>query len=260
MHEIVPIVPFDLNQIPEGEVHDSGRRTRRTVLRFDRPEVRGEGPAAERVEFCAALLLYMEEWCALEGGHASVLVSSLEDEGLTEKLEGLGKIPANTREDRGVALRKAAAFHVSQFHDQVLEIFESIALKSDDEFLVIQSERIGRVEFHGREAMAHLEVFIHHSLSSRFGQPVPISRLHEGIDEQVALLPRLYDQSDSFLTLVMMRIHIGGSLCERKIGVGCIKIAPEPGLIEIRRHSVEVLERICDPPENKVRVCTNAKG
>ena len=113
MHEVVPIVPFDLNQIPEGEVYNSCRGTRCAVLGFNLSEVGGESPAAERFELRAALLLYIEEWCAPEGGHAAVLVSSLEDEGLTEKLEGLGKIPADTGEDGRVTLRKAAGFDVS---------------------------------------------------------------------------------------------------------------------------------------------------
>jgi hypothetical protein len=70
-------------------------------------------------------------------------------------------------------------------HYEIKEVLGMIGLEGYDELLVVQAERVRRVQLHRREAVTDLDVYVHHLLSLLERKHVPRARLHERVHEEV---------------------------------------------------------------------------
>ena len=98
-------------------------------------------------------------------------------------------MPRHRRGDAGerrrVAQRVEAGLRLAQLHHEVEEVAGLVRLERDDELLVVEPERIRRVELHGRILAADADVRVHHRLALLLREVVPGPRLHERVDEEI---------------------------------------------------------------------------
>src|SRR5256714_14205814 len=70
-------------------------------------------------------------------------------------VEALGERELSAREHRRVAQGVAARLRLAEFLHEVQEVRRVVGLESDDELLVVETERVGRVQTHGAGLCAH---------------------------------------------------------------------------------------------------------
>src|SRR6202022_4995447 len=86
----------------------------------------------------------------------------------------------NAGEDRRLAFGVAARLRLPQLHYQVEEGGGLVAFEGDDEFLVVEAERIRGIDLDLRVAMPDREVLDHHRLAPLVGKGVQERLLHHG--------------------------------------------------------------------------------
>ena len=89
-------------------------------------------------------------------------------------------------EDRRIADRRAPALGGTKSAHELAERGQVVGLVSNHEVLVVDAERVGQQLAHLRVTVADLHVLVHHALPGVLVGQVPISRLREGIHDQVA--------------------------------------------------------------------------
>src|SRR5216684_6878274 len=68
---------------------------------------------------------------------------------LPQSVKTLGQGALSTGEHRRVAQGERARFGLAQFLDQIEEVGRLVCLKRDHEFLIVEAERVGRVQPYG---------------------------------------------------------------------------------------------------------------
>src|SRR5918911_548524 len=102
----------------------------------------------------------------------------------TERLQALGERALAAGVHRRVAQRVRGGLRLAQLLDEIEEVGRLLRLEGDDELLIVEAERVGRVQLNGAVLRADAYVLVHHLLALLDGQPVPLARLHERIDEE----------------------------------------------------------------------------
>src|SRR6266516_3635514 len=90
----------------------------------------------------------------------------------------------NTRKNRRVPLRVFARLGLAQFHNQVEKIFGFFRFECNDKVLIVETERVGRIEFYAREFVANFDVAVHKFLAAFEGEEIPVAGFDEGVDEE----------------------------------------------------------------------------
>ena len=103
-----------------------------------------------------------------------------------EGVERFGQSHAGGGVKGSVAEGKAACLGFAQLLDEVEEVGGLVGLESDDELVVVEAEAVGGVEPDAGVLAADADVLVHEGLAFVVGEPVPISGLHERVDEEVA--------------------------------------------------------------------------
>jgi len=91
-------------------------------------------------------------------------------------------------EHRRVAHRVFRRLRLAQLLDQVEKFGGGLGLKGHHEVLIVEAERVRRVDLHARILMSDGDVIVHDPLAFGHRQQVPVARLHEWIDEKERLL------------------------------------------------------------------------
>ena len=122
-------------------------------------------------------------------------------------------------ENRGVAFGVAGAFGFAEFLDQVEKIAGEFGFESHDEFLVVEPERISRVEPDGLVLIPNFDVLIHDALAGVLGEQVPLALFHKWVDEDVFVLAGADDRA-RFIVRGVQLIDVGGAfgLGEKRMG------------------------------------------
>ena len=100
-------------------------------------------------------------------------------------------------ERRGVALGVGGRLGRAQALDEVEEARRVVGLERDDELLVVEAERVRRVEVDVGVLAADLDVLLHDPPALVGGLGVPLARLDERVDEQVAAVAGRTSRRDS---------------------------------------------------------------
>src|SRR4051794_24987880 len=102
-----------------------------------------------------------------------------------ERVEGVPDAAGDTGEDGCVAQSVGARLAASQLLHQIEEVAGVIRLERDHELLVVEPERVSRVDRDRRVLPADLDVLAHDPHPLRARQAVPVPDLPERIDEEV---------------------------------------------------------------------------
>ena len=127
-----------------------------------------------------------------------------------------------------------------------------VGLERDDELLVVEAERVRRVEVDVRVLLADLDVLLHDLPALVRGHRVPLARLDERVDEQVAAVGR----ADLQARLVGVLRRLG----HRQVGVGLGAPLHQPALGEHDVELVDALEVRRLAEQHQVGVAAGADG
>src|SRR6266568_3267999 len=81
--------------------------------------------------------------------------------------------------------RVLARLTTSELHDEVEKVFRSVRLEGQDEFVIIQAERVGSVNGYRRELVSDLNMGLHDATPLLEGYAVPFTLLRERVDEEI---------------------------------------------------------------------------
>src|SRR3989454_2165614 len=160
----------------------------------------------------------------------------------------------DTREDRRFPLRVLARLARAELHDEVEEVERVVRLERQHELLVIQAERVGRVNRHVRVLVPHAEVIPHDALPPFERDRVPLPFLDERVHEQVPAPERRGTCPEAVLPSVGVAAQVLGSLARREIGVHGLEVVAEFRRGDPPGHLPERLQTRVDDPHHEVRV------
>ena len=106
---------------------------------------------------------------------------------LAKLIEHIFRRHADAGEYRRITQRVNTDLRFSQLLHEIKEVFREVGLESHHEFLVVDAERISRIELDSGEQMADTDVLTHQSLALFKRQQVPRARFPEGVNEDVFL-------------------------------------------------------------------------
>ena len=130
---------------------------------------------------------------------------------------------------------------------------EQAALEGDDELLVVEAERVGRVDRDLGVAAADLDVAFHDSPALLRRQPVPAALLDHRVEEEVLAL-RHADLGPSLL------LRVGGAFGHREVRVRGLSPLRQPALAEHHVEGVDVVEVGALAEQQQVDVAARAYG
>ena len=153
-------------------------------------------------------------------------------------------------EDRCVAQSVGARLARPQLMDQIEEVARLVALERDHELLVVEPERVRRVDADLRVAAADRDVLAHdaHALLGR--KAVPLALLLERIHEQVLVL--------AGVDLEPVLLGVLGLLGHREVGVGRVGPSHQAALAQHDVELVDVGEARGGGPQHQVGVAARA--
>ena len=133
--------------------------------------------------------------------------------GLDRKTRSMINLTMLSALNRGAELRLhlKAALTNGVTRDEIKEIRGFVRLKGDDKLLIVQAERVGRVQFHGTIFRADADVLVHHLLPLFGRARVQFARLDERIDEQVIGFAR-HDVQPVLDMLRVILVNVHGAL------------------------------------------------
>ena len=141
-------------------------------------------------------------------------------------------------------LRRAQAL------DEIEERARVVGLERDDELLVVEAERVRRVEVDVGILAAERDVLLHDPVALLGGQRVPRARLDEGVDEEVF---RVRGPDLQARLLGVLR-----DLRHREVRVGDGRPLHEPALTQHDVELVDALEVLRLREQHEVRVAARA--
>ena len=80
--------------------------------------------------------------------------------------------------------------------DEIHEEPSVVCVEGDDEFLIVETKRIGRVVIDALRLLADLDVLLHYFPTLLGWQHVPVAALDERVDEDVLAFERARDEAD----------------------------------------------------------------
>ena len=131
-----------------------------------------------------------------------------------------------------------------------------VALKGDDEFLVVETVRVRGVEPNCGILAADTHVLVHHFLALRFRQRVPRTRFDEGIDEQILRGARLNDEA--LRVIGVGGKHVNRAPRHRQIAVGNRQVSAEVGAIQRGLELDQRVEVLGHLPQQEIGIAANA--
>ncbi len=144
-------------------------------------------------------------------------------------------------EDGGVAFGVAGAFGFAEFLDEVEEVAGVFGFEGDDEFLVVEAEGVGGVEFDGLVFVSDFDVLIHDALAGLFGEEIPFAFFDEGVDEDVFVFAGA-DDGAGFIVGGVELVEVCGAFGLGEEGVGRDKVAGEGEPVDGGGEVLEVVE------------------
>ena len=105
---------------------------------------------------------------------------ALKPMGLPEAVEHVRRMKADAREDGKVFQGVEADFSLTKLLDEIQKVFRKIRLKRHNKLLVIDAERVSRIQLDTWIKQPDADMFIHQPLAFRRGKKVPGARLPEG--------------------------------------------------------------------------------
>src|SRR3712207_3737335 len=157
-----------------------------------------------------------------------------------------------------VAQRVLARFGAAQFHDQVEEVGDLVALEGDDELLVVQAEGVRGVDGDAGVGAADGDVLVHHALPLFLGQRVPGARLDEWIDEQVLAPGRVVSDAALRVLLAALKVDVDRLAQHRQIGVGLDQVPAEVGAGQVGVQGGEGVDLRAPHAQAEVAVAARA--
>ena len=159
----------------------------------------------------------------------------------------------DAREDRRVPLGVAAGLRLAKRHHEVEEVADVVGLERDHELLVVDPERVGRVDLDRRELVPGGDVLVHDPLPRRLRELVPGPRLHHRVDEQVARVG-VPDDLAALVHRAALALHVLRPLRHREVRIRRAQVAAEGGRHDRRPDLAEVLEPLGHLPQHEIGV------
>src|SRR5207237_8168942 len=100
-------------------------------------------------------------------------------------LETLSQCALPASEHRRIAQREAMGFGLPEFLNQIEEIRRMVGLKGHDKFLIVETKRVSRVQFHRAILRSDAQILVHHLLSLLLRARIPLARSLQGAYEQI---------------------------------------------------------------------------
>src|SRR5260370_41089396 len=102
-----------------------------------------------------------------------------------KRVQTLGQGALAAGEHRSVAQREATRLGFAQLLHQIEKVRRLIRLKNDDKLLIVQTERISRVQFYRAILRADADILVHHILTLLLRPRVPFGGALQRTNQQI---------------------------------------------------------------------------
>src|SRR3990172_5941872 len=167
--------------------------------------------------------------------------------------EGLG-LRGHAREDRGLDRGVAARLTRAEFHHKVEELAGVVPLEGEDELVVVDPERVARVDRDLRVLVADAEVLAHGLLALFEGERVPLALLRERIDEEEAGAGRHARRAGAILPRVRVPPEVHAALAHREVRVRRLEVRSKLRRDDPARDLLQVLGAVGNRPCHEVAI------